>query len=92
MEKLNVGYQNRSEIDGRLESYIVKVVIEIGGDLDLKFSCEDNPSGGSRGRSRNYTPRQQEIIDLWLEHRLNECPINSGEVVTFLKRLTRILQ
>ncbi|MDP1994119.1 MAG: hypothetical protein Q8K40_02625, partial [Ignavibacteria bacterium] len=31
----------------------VKVMIEIDGDLDLRFTCEDKPSGGG-GRSRNY--------------------------------------
>lgn len=68
----------------------VRILIKIDGDLNLTFACEDNPSGGGGG-TQNYSPSQQEIINLWLQHGLNKCPINAGEVISFLKRLRKFI-
>lgn len=100
---ITIGDEKRS-IAGDYESWIsdqirnrrkagesVRVVIEIDGDLALTFACEDKPSGGGGGGSRNYSPSQQEIINLWLKHGLNKCPINPGEVISFLKRLRKLI-
>lgn len=68
-----------------------RIVIEIGGDLALTFACEDSPTGGGGGGSRNYSLRQQGIIDLWFKHGLDKCPINPGEVISFLKQLRKLI-
>ena len=72
----------------RQDGESITLIVRIGGDLDLIFVCKDSPStGGSSGRQ--YTPRQQELINLWLEKGLNSCPVNPGNVISFLKELER---
>lgn len=99
---ITIGDESKS-IDDHYESWIseqvrnrrkagesVSVKVEISSGLDLVFACYDTPRGGG-GTSRTYTPRQSEVIKLWEQHNLYDCPFEPGNLVSFLKRLKKFL-
>jgi hypothetical protein len=79
------------QINNRRKSGIpVTIRIEIGGDINLNFSADDQPCGGGGG-SRNYSRTQQEVINLWCNSKLNSPPVAPGDLISFLKRLSKLL-
>lgn len=95
---------NRKSIGEKYESWIsdeirnrrdqgvnVRITIIIGGDLNLRFVSEDCPSGGGGGNNRRYTPRQKEIIDLWCQSHLTQPKISPGDLISFLKKLEKLI-
>ena len=65
----------------------VEVIIEIGGDLNLRFRCADGPQRGPVGRARKYSSKQQEVVDLWIQLNLDKEPIDLEGLLSFLDRL-----
>lgn len=67
------------------------VTVSIGGDYDLHFSCHEKQSPQGGGPPRQFTPSQQAIVNLWLEHELQNCPYEPGRLISFLKRLRKLI-
>ena len=74
---------NRRRRDGI--SVCVRVLIQ-DSDVDLALSTPGCPV--SRG-SRPATVEEQPILDLWRKRRLDQAGFTGGDVVAFLKQLTR---
>lgn len=75
----------------RVANAPVEVIIDLGGELDLRFSCSDEPQNGRGGRSRTYSPKQQEIVDLWFRYELDKCPFELDSLMSFLSRLRHMV-
>lgn len=70
-------------------SVCVRVFIK-GNDIDLIFSS-GGCSRGSGGNGRQFTDKEQKIIDLWSKHGLNAKHLAPGEVNAFLKQIRKIV-
>src|SRR5947209_6442274 len=66
----------------------VVVRIQITG-VDLRLATP--ACGGRGGGGRLPNPREQEIIELWGERKLNSADFTGGNVVAFLKQLRRLI-
>lgn len=77
---------NRRRADGR--TVCVRVTVQ-EGDLNMALSTPTcGPSGGGRRPPR---PREKRVFDLWNQRGLNDADFAGGNLVAFLKQLTRLL-
>ncbi len=58
-------------------------------DVDLRLRSSGCPPTG--GGSREATPKEKRILDLWQQHGGREGHLGGGEVVAFLTQLERIV-
>ena len=76
-------------VNRRKEGFDVCVIISVTApDIDLRFAT---PSCGGGGGSRQLRPGEQELLDLWVRHRLNEKDFSPGGVVAFVQQVNRLL-
>jgi hypothetical protein len=60
-----------------------------GVHLALKTpTCVSRPNGD---RSRRANQEEQEILDLWSHHKLDQTDFSSGDLQAFLRRLSQML-
>jgi hypothetical protein len=71
----------------RVEVCIV-VSIEVAG-INLRLTTPACSSAGGGGRPPNK--REQEIINLWNERKLNSADFTGGDVTAFLQQLRRFI-
>lgn len=76
---------NRRRKDGPV---CVRVTIN-DDDINMVLSSGDCPRVG--GGRRPPGPQEKEIFDLWDKHRLNEIDFPSGQLVAFIKQITKLL-
>lgn len=75
------------QIKGRKESGstpCVRVTIKSDG-VDLALASKACGAGGVGGR--RATPREQEVLDLWKRHQLDQADFSGGNLVSFLKQV-----
>lgn len=65
------------------EPICVQVAIRLEG---VDFTLSTPGCGGARG-TRQWSAREQEIINLWRKHRLNSADFRGGDLVAFLRQL-----
>ncbi len=102
MNSIKIGNEQRSLVDAdaqwitqqingrRKDGLVVCVLVEItAGDIDVCFAT---PTCGGRGGSgRQLTAREQEALDLWRKHHLNDETFAAGDVVAFVKQVLPLL-
>jgi len=63
----------------------VRVYVSDGG-IDVMLSTPGCPVGGG---SRQASPEERPIIDLWRERHLDQADFTGGDVIAFLRQLMR---
>ncbi|MDR5859934.1 hypothetical protein FZZ93_08920 [Halomonas eurihalina] len=78
------------QIKGRQQAgQSVCVIVKIrSGDVNVLLSAGDCPSSTGGGGSPNV--HEQEVFDFWERVGMKKDPINSGNLVAFLKQAERI--
>lgn len=102
MNTIKIGNEQRSladadaqwitqQINGRRkDGMLVCVVVEItAGDIDVRFATPT--CGGGGGGGRPLTMREQEALDIWQRHHLNNENFSPGDVVAFVKQVLRLI-
>ena len=77
---------NRRRQDG--QAVCVRVQIQEDG-VAVALSTPNCSGGAGGGRPPNA--KEQRILDLWAQHRLNTNEFGPGEVVAFVRQLRRLL-
>ena len=75
----------------RSDGAAADVHVNIEGRMNLKFVATDCPQNYSGGSSRPFSNDERRIIDLWKEHDLCEKGYPAGALISFLKKLRRLL-
>ena len=75
---------NRQRKDGPV---CVRVTIN-NNDVNMVLSSGNCPQGGG---GRPPRPKEKEIFELWDKHQLNEKDFPSGQLVSFIKQITKLL-
>lgn len=76
-------------VNRRKNGLEVCVLVSISGlDVDVTFAT---PACGGGGRGKPLRPREQELLDLWVRHRLNEVDFSPGSVVAFVREAVRLI-
>lgn len=76
-------------VNRRKDGLTVCVLVSITTpDADVRFAT---PACGGGGGSRQLRPREQELLDLWIRHQLNERDFPPGGVVAFVQSVVRLL-
>lgn len=58
----------------------------------VDFTLVTPECGQGRSVGRGLTRAEQQILELWEKHRLNELEYEPGEALAFLKQLERLLE
>lgn len=79
------------QINGRRkDGLVVCVVVEItAGEIDVRFATPT--CGGRGGGGRRLTTREQDVLDLWQQHHLNDEKFSPGDVVAFVRQVLRLI-
>ena len=76
-------------VNRRKSGVEVCVIVKISGvDVNVTFAT---PAGGGGGRDGRLRPREQELLNLWIQHRLNEVDFPPGGVVAFVRQALRFI-
>lgn len=76
-------------VNRRKDGIDVCVIVTItSADVDVKFAT---PSCGGGGKGRRLSRREQELLDLWIRHHLNEREFSPGDVVAFVRQVLHLL-
>lgn len=71
------------------EAVCFRVRIE-APSVDFTLATMECGRGGGGGRS--LTRAEQQILELWEQHRLNELEYEPGQALAFLRQLERLLE
>ena len=86
---LNESWVNEQVDRRRADGTSVCVQVRIKEqDIDMVLTT---PQCGSGGGGRQPTPREQRIFELWEKLGLRRAEFAGGQVVAFLKQVTRLL-
>lgn len=81
IDQINRRRQDRVEV-------CVVVRIEMAG-VNLRLATASCSSAGGGGRPPNN--REQEVVNLWNERKLNSADFTAGNVIAFLQQLRRFI-
>lgn len=70
------------------QSVCVRVEIAVP---DVNFTLATPACPGGRDGAAEHTAREERVLDLWRELRLNESSLVAGRVVAFVQRLRHVL-
>jgi hypothetical protein len=74
-----------SQLNGRKHAGSVCVRVRIKtADVDICLASGACPSAGGGGGYRQPNGKEQQILDLWSQKRLNQTEFSTGELVSFV--------
>lgn len=102
MVTIKIGNEQRSTKDNyeswlndqirnrRKSGQSLSVEVNIECDARLLLVAADHDLGGG-GSSRSYSYTETQILDLWLEKGLTEKGFKTGNLISFLKQLRKLI-